>query len=130
LRIARQRTILPSVLARVHVLRTKAQPEDASWNAPQNWPAPQERQRPRKRKSFVPPQNSPDHIVLDQDLKPLCGSSREIPPSFDRLKVAFGELISSKLWAEYVCCRDRILNRQIDSYPADRRHGMSGIPDT
>src|SRR5579863_1208691 len=123
-------TVLPSDLAGLHVLRAKTKPDDPSWNAPQNWPAPQELQRPRNRERLGAAQNSADHIVLDQDLEPLRCASRKIPPLLDRLKIAFSDVVLSKFWAEYVCCRDPILNRQIDSYPADRRHGMSGIPDT
>jgi hypothetical protein len=112
------------------MLRAKTKPQEPSRNPPQNWPAPKDFQRPRNRKSLGTAQNSADHIVLDQDLEPLRGASREIPPSLDRLKIAFGDVVLSKFRAEYVCCRDRILNREIDSDPADRRHRMSGIPDT
>lgn len=112
------------------MLRTKTEADDPSRNAPQNWPALQDLQRPRNRESLGAAQNSADHIVLNQDLEPLRGASRETPPSLDRLKIAFRNVVFSKFRAEYVCCRDRILNREIDSYPADRRHRMSGIPDT
>ena len=112
------------------MLRAQTEAEEPSRNASQYRPALQQLQNPRSRKSFIAAQDSPDHIVLDQDLQPLRGASREIPPSLDRPKIAFSDVVLSKFWAEYVCCRDRILNRQIDSYPADRRHRMRGIPDT
>ena len=34
-----------------------------------------------------------------------------------------------KFWAEYIRCGNRVLNRQIDSYTSDRRHGVRCIAD-
>jgi len=92
--------ILPSDLAGFYMLGTETEPEDPSRNATQDRPAMQELQNPRSRKSFVAAENSSDHIVLDQDLEPLGGSSRKTPPSLNRLKIAFSDVVLSKFWAE------------------------------
>ena len=95
-----QMAILPSDLADFHMLRAESEPEDPGRNATQDRPALQELQNPRNRKSFVAAKNFPDHIVLDQDLEPLRGSSRKTPPSLNRLKIAFSDVVLPKFWAE------------------------------
>ena len=114
----------------LHVLGTEADSDYAGRNPPQNWPAAEQLQRPRKGQRFWVAKDPPDHVVLYKDLKSLCGPSREIPPLLDGVKFACGGSALQRLWADYVRRCYRVLNREIDSHPSDRRHGMRGIADT
>ena len=63
------------------------------------------------------------------ELQPLRRPSWKIPPLLDSLKLAFRRSFLHKFWAEYIRRRNRILNRKVDSYTSDRRHGMRCIAD-
>ena len=112
------------------MLRTKTEPDYVGRNPPQNWPAAEQLQRPRKGQRFCAAKDPPDNVVLYKDLKSLRSPSREIPPFLDGVKLAFGGSSLQKFWAEYVRRCNRVLNREIDSYASDRRHGVRRIADT
>ena len=112
------------------MLGTEAHPDYAGRNPPQNGPAPEQLQRPLKGQRFRAAKDPPDHVVLYKDLKSLRGPSREVPPLLDGVKLAFGGSSLQKFWAEYVRRGHRVLNREIDSHPSDRRHRMCCITDT
>jgi len=112
------------------VLGTKPDPDYARRNPPQNWPAPEQLKRPRKGQRFGAAKDPLDNVVLNDDLKSVGGPSWEISPLLDGVKFSFGGSSLQKFWAEYVRRCNRVLNRQIDSYPSDRRHGVRCITDT
>ena len=112
------------------MLGTEPDSDYAGGNAPQNWPAPEQLQRPWKGQRFCAAKDPPDNIVLNDDLKSLRGPSWEISPLLDRVKLAFGGSSLQKFWADYVRRCNRVLNREIDPYTSDRRHRMCCITDT
>jgi len=112
------------------MLGTEPDSDYAGGNAPQNWPAPEQLQRPWKGQRFCAAKDPPDNIVLNDDLKSLRGPSWEISPLLDGVKLAFGGSSLQKFWAKYIRRCNRVLNCEIDSHPSDRRHGVRCIADT
>src|SRR6266567_1353401 len=112
------------------MLGTEPDSDYAGGNAPQNWPAPEQLQRPWKGQRFGAAKDPLDNVVLNDDLKSLGGPSWEISPLLDGVKFACGGSALQRLWADYVRRCYHVLNREIDSYTSDRRHGVRCITDT
>ncbi len=73
-----------------HVFRTEADPDQSGRNSPQNWPAAQELQGPRKGQRFRVAKDPANHVVLNNDLEPLRGLSREGPTPLYGAEFVFG----------------------------------------
>ncbi len=109
------------------MLRPEPETNEPSRNSPQNGPALQQSQRPRKRERLRAPQHSSNHVVLYRHLQSLCGSRGKASALLDCVKLALGGASSQKYFAEQVGRRHGVLNCQIDSHTADRRHGMRRV---
>jgi hypothetical protein len=111
------------------MLRTEADANDSCRNSPQIGPAPQQLQGPREREGAGVAEHAADDVVLNGQLETLRCPRRELSAPLDPLKLGFRRRPFHKNRTEDVGGGNCVLDGQVDSDPADRRHGMCGIAD-
>src|SRR5262252_2926528 len=111
------------------MLGAKPEADQAGRNATQQCPLVEEPQSQRRREPLGALEYAPDHPVLDEELELLRGTGRELSTALDRAQIliAWGSLAKTR--GQNVGGRYRVLNCQIYAHPANRRHGVSRIPD-
>lgn len=107
----------------------KSHSNDSGGNASQERPVLNYSQRQWNFERLGAAEDAPNHIFLHQNLQPLHGARRELPPSLNCGKVVVGERTRAESRSQNVGCGDCVLNREIDSYSSDGRHCVGGIAD-
>ena len=106
---------------------TKADANQARWDAAQEWPALDEFHRPRQRNLLIRAKDAADQSILNEYLHTLRHSRGQFAPPFDTLKMAEGHGASGERLGEDVRGGYGILDCQIDSDAPDWRHRMGGV---
>ncbi len=111
------------------MLGAKPEADQAGRYAAQQRPLSEEPKSQRRRELPGALEYAADHPVLDKELELLRRAGRELPSALDRLQVVLPGGSLPETGGQDVGSGNRVLNRQIDAHPADRRHGVGGVPD-
>src|SRR6266576_2714357 len=111
------------------MFRADAEPDDTRWDAPEKWNFSKQAHRERRPEPSGLDQHPCNDPALHGDLQPLRHARGQLAALLNPAQVFDRELSFPQRFEENVSCRYRILNREIDTDTADRRHRMGGVAD-
>src|SRR4051812_16449369 len=115
--------------ASTYVLGAEAEADEAGGEPLQQRHPSQETDREWRRHLCVARQHAADHAVLQDHLKPLRRARRKLAPALHGFEIPLRNRTLEKPRGQNIRGGDRVLNREVDPDPTDRRHRMSGIAD-
>ena len=92
-------------------------------------PAAQQAEQQRRPDRLAGAQDAADDPVLDKYLQRLRRFGRKLPPALDRTQIVGADHAPQQRLGENVRRRHRVLDRQVDADPADRRHRVGRVAD-
>ena len=113
------------------MLRPHADTNEASGDPLQHRHARDDSHRQRRHQRFRSParEHAFRHVVVNGDLRALRDPCLEEPPPLHCGQIAIREAAVPQRRRDPIGTRDCVLNREIDTDPANRRHHMGSIPD-
>src|SRR5262245_2161833 len=116
-------------MLRPYMLRAKADADHPRGHAAQYWrQQPEDRARgPGNRESPIRIGPRPEHLAMNKDLYVLSHARRPFPPLLHPTQIIYPAIPLPELVREQICCRHRVLYRQIDADAACGRHCMRGV---
>src|SRR5207244_9866190 len=109
------------------MLSAKPDPNYAGGNASHPLPALNQPKNPWQRNLFVAAENSLHQIILDEDLHALCHARRELASQLHALKIRKRGSIARQTLGDNIGSSHGVLNCEIYSHPANRRHRVRSI---
>ena len=116
-------------LRRVNMLGPKSHPNHSRRNPAQHRPPSHQLQKSWKRRPLMTREQAADESILDENLQPLSHAGGKLAAGLDFAQRIDADWLSAQARGENIGGRDRVLNREVDSHPSDRRHRMRRIAD-
>lgn len=111
------------------MLRPKSHPDRACRDSPQNRPSSELFQSPWKRHPLIGTKHASDESILYENLHALRDAGWKLAPGLHFTQRVDTDRSFAQSRGEDIRGRDRILNREVDTHPANRRHRVRGIAD-
>lgn len=112
------------------MLGANSQSQHSSRNSTQDWKLPQQLEWQRKTPHrFAIAQSAANKPTMRENLKPLSHLGWKFPAFLDLMEQYLADRPMQQGLRQDICRGNRVLDREIDAHSADRRHGMSTVPD-